>query len=196
MTSAPFQADAQEGRLDVVHANGGLESVQKATDASVQHRERVLNVNLTSVFLVCLAAQRHMYQRGAGSVVITASPHATATVPEAAAYAASEGGVYALMHALALEVAPHGVGVNAVNPRVIGTPMVRREMLAAAELEAQLSKLAASHPLGRLGQPWEVAAVVLFLASEAASFITGSAIPVDGGLVAALPSAPAPAYSG
>ena len=169
MTSAPFQADAQEGRLDVVHANGGLESVQKATDASVQHRERVLNVNLTSVFLVCLAAQRHMYQRGAGSVVITSSLHATATVPEAAAYAAS-GGVYALMHALALEVAPHGVGVNAVNPRVIGTPMLRGEMLAAAELEAQLSKLAASHPLGRLGQPWEVAAVVLFLASEAASF--------------------------
>jgi len=187
---------AQEGRLDVVHANAGLESVQKATDASVQHWERVLNVNLTGVFLVCRAALRHMYQRGAGSVVITSSPHATATVPDAAAYAAAKGGVYALMHALALEAAPHGIRVNAVNPGVIDTPMVRREILAAAHPQAQLSRLAASHPLGRLGQPSEVAAVVLFLASEAASFITGSAIPVDGGLMAALPSGPALAYSG
>lgn len=99
------------------------------------------------------------------------------------------------MHALALAAA-HGVRVNAVNPGVSDTPMVRREVLAAAEPEAQLSKPAASHPLSRLGQPWEVAAVVLFLASEAASCITGSAIPVDGGLMTALPSAPASAYSG
>jgi NAD(P)-dependent dehydrogenase (short-subunit alcohol dehydrogenase family) len=184
-----------EGRLDVAHANAGLESIQKATEASVSHWERVLNVNLTGVFLICRTALRHMYERGSGSVIITSSPHAMATVPDAAAYAASKGGVHALMHALALEAAPHGVRVNAIIPGTIDTPMVRREILVAASPEEQIKKLAASHPLGRLGRPEEVAAAALFLASDAASFITGSAISVDGGLMAALPSGPALAYA-
>lgn len=184
----------REGRLDVAHANAGVESVLKATEASVSHWERVLNVNLTGVFLICRTALRHMYARGSGSVIITSSPHAMATVPDAAAYAASKGGVHALMHALALEAAPHGVRVNAIVPGVIDTPMVRREALAATSPEEQIKRLAASQPLGRLGRPEEVAAVALFLASDAASFITGSAISADGGLMAALPSGPALAY--
>ena len=173
----------REGRLDVAHANAGL-----------AHWERVLNVNLTGVFLVCRTAMRHMYTRGSGSVIITSSPHAMATVPDAAAYAASKGGVHALMRALALEAAPHGVRVNAIIPGTIDTPMVQREIQAAASPAEQVKKFAASHPLGRLGRPEEVAAVALFLASNAASFITGSAISVDGGLMAALPSGPALAY--
>lgn len=184
----------REGRLDVMHANAGIESMQKATEASVSHWERVLNVNLTGVFLVCRTALRHMYERGSGSVIITSSPHAMATVPDAAAYAASKGGVHALMHALALEAAPHGVRVNAIIPGTIDTPMVRREALASSSPEEQIKKLAASQPLGRLGRPEEVAAAALFLASDAASFITGSALSVDGGLMAALPSGPALAY--
>jgi NAD(P)-dependent dehydrogenase (short-subunit alcohol dehydrogenase family) len=184
-----------EGRLDVAHANAGLESTQKATEASVKHWERVLNVNLTGVFLICRTAMRHMYERGSGSVIITSSPHAMATVPDAAAYAASKGGVHALLHALALEAAPHGVRVNAIIPGTIDTPMVQREVLVASSPEEQIKKLAHSHPLGRLGRPEEVAAAALFLASDAASFITGSAISVDGGLMAALPSGPALAYA-
>jgi NAD(P)-dependent dehydrogenase (short-subunit alcohol dehydrogenase family) len=184
----------REGRLDVAHANAGLESMQKATEASLAHWERVLNVNLTGVFLVCRTALRHMYTRGSGSVIITSSPHAMATVPDAAAYAASKGGVHALMRALALEAAPHGIRVNAIIPGTIDTPMVQREIQAAASPEEQIKKFAASHPLGRLGRPEEVAAAALFLASDAASFITGSAISVDGGLMAALPSGPALAY--
>src|ERR1700729_291007 len=118
----------REGRLDVAHANAGLESMQKATEATLAHWERVLNVNLTGVFLVCRTAMRHMYTRESGSVIITSSPHAMATVPDAAAYAASKGGVHALMRALALEAAPHGVRVNAIIPGTIDTPMVQREI--------------------------------------------------------------------
>ena len=184
----------RECRLDVVHANAGIESMQAATEATLSHWERVLNVNLTGVFLVCRTALRHMYERGSGSVIITSSPHATATVPDAAAYAASKGGVHALMHALALEAAPHGVRVNAIIPGTIDTPMVQREVLASSSPEEQIKRLAASQPLGRLGRPEEVAAAALFLASDAASFITGSALSVDGGLMAALPSGPAIAY--
>ncbi len=183
------------GRLDVVHANAGLESMHKATDASLADWNAVLRVNLTGVFLVCRAALRLMYQQQSGAVIITSSPHALATVPDAAAYAASKGGVHALMRSLALEAAPHGVRVNALIPGTIDTPMIHRELAAASDPADSISKMAASHPLGRLGRPDEVAAAVLFLASDAASFITGSALSVDGGLMAALPSGPALAYN-
>jgi len=182
-------------KLDVVHANAGLESMHKATDASLAHWNAVLGVNLTGVFLVCRAALKQMYAQRSGSVVITSSPHALATVPDAAAYAASKGGVHALMRSLALEAAPHGVRVNALIPGTIDTPMIYRELSAAADPDDQIRKLAASHPLGRLGRPDEVAAAALFLASDAATFITGSALSVDGGLMAALPSGPALAYN-
>jgi NAD(P)-dependent dehydrogenase (short-subunit alcohol dehydrogenase family) len=128
-------------------------------------------------------------------VIITSSPHAQATVPDAAAYAASKGGVHALLHALALEGAEHGVRVNALIPGTIDTPMVQRELSVASDPQEQMKRFAASHPLGRLGQPEEVAAAALFLASDAASFITGTTLNVDGGLMAALPSGPAIPYN-
>jgi NAD(P)-dependent dehydrogenase (short-subunit alcohol dehydrogenase family) len=186
---------ATEGRLDVVHANAGLESMSKATETTLSHWERVIGVNLTGVFLVCRASMPHMYERGSGCVVITSSPHAMATVPDAAAYAASKGGVHALMHSLALEAAPHGVRVNAIIPGTIDTPMVHRELSVASEPDEHIKRFAASHPLGRIGRPDEVASVALFLASDAASFMTGSAVSVDGGLMSALPSGPALAYN-
>jgi NAD(P)-dependent dehydrogenase (short-subunit alcohol dehydrogenase family) len=184
-----------EGRLDIVHANAGLESTVKATETSLSEWNRVIVVNLTGVFLVCRAALPHMYARGSGSIVITSSPHALATVPDAASYAASKGGVHALMRALALEAAPLGVRVNAIVPGTIDTPMLYRELAVASDPEAQIKLLAAAHPLGRLGRPEEVASVAVFLASDAASFMTGSAVSVDGGQMAALPSGPALAYN-
>jgi NAD(P)-dependent dehydrogenase (short-subunit alcohol dehydrogenase family) len=186
---------ATEGRLDIAHANAGLESMQKASEASPAHWNRVIGVNLTGVFLVCSAALRHMYRQGSGSLIITSSPHALATVPDAAAYAASKGGVHALMRSLALEAAPAGIRVNAIVPGTIDTPMIQREASVAADPDEQIKRFAASHPLGRLGRPEEVASVAMFLASDAASFVTGSAVSVDGGLMAALPSGPALPYN-
>lgn len=190
------QVVADDGRLDVVHANAGVESTKKATDVTVAEFRRVVDVNLTGMFLVCRAALRRMYTAGqAGSVIITSSPHALATVPDAAAYAASKGGDHALMRALALEAAEHQVRVNAVVPGAADTPMVRREVSVAADPDEQMRLLAACHPLGRLVLPEEVADAVLFLGSDAAAFITGTALHVDGGLMTAMPAGPALAYN-
>jgi NAD(P)-dependent dehydrogenase (short-subunit alcohol dehydrogenase family) len=184
-----------ETRLDVLLANAAVESTQKATEITLDDWNRVIAVNLTGAFLMCRGALRHMYQRGSGSVILTSSPHALATVPDAAAYAASKGGVQALLRALALEAAPHGVRVNALLPGVIDTPMIHRELLAASDPEQQLKRWAAMTPLGRIGHPDEIATAVLFLASTGASFITGTALSVDGGHMAAMPSGPASAYN-
>jgi NAD(P)-dependent dehydrogenase (short-subunit alcohol dehydrogenase family) len=99
------------------------------------------------------------------------------------------------MRALALEGAPH-VRVNALIPGAIDTPMLRREAEGAPDPEQQLERFGAIHPLNRLGTPDEVAAAALFLASDAASFVTGSALAVDGGLLAAQPGGPPVSYTG
>ena len=187
--------EATYGGLDVVFANAGVEWTKDVRHTTLEEWAHVLTVNLTGVFLVGRAAMRSMCDRRSGSIVVTSSPHAVATVPDAGAYAASKGGVHALIRALSLEGAPFGVRVNGVVPGTIDTPMVRREAQAAADPEAQMVLMARTHPLGRLGQPSEVANVALFLASPLADFVTGSMFSVDGGLMAGLPSGPPLSYN-
>jgi NAD(P)-dependent dehydrogenase (short-subunit alcohol dehydrogenase family) len=182
------------GRVDVMHANAGIEWTKKVVDTSLEEWARVIAVNLTGVYLACRFALVQMLEQRAGSIVITCSPHALSTVPDAGAYAASKGGVLALTRALALEAAPHGIRVNALLPGAIDTPMLRREAKVAGDPEQQLERFAAIHPLNRLGRAEEIAEVALFLASDAASFVTGAAIPVEGGLLAAQPSGPPISY--
>lgn len=182
------------GRLDVMHANAGIEWTKKVVDTSLEEWERVIAVNLTGVYLASRFALARMLEQRSGSIVITCSPHALSTVPDAGAYAASKGGVLALTRALALEAAPHGIRVNALLPGAIDTPMLRREAEVSSDPVQQLERFAAIHPLNRLGRAPEIAEVVLFLASDAASFITGAAIPVEGGLLAAQPSGPPISY--
>ncbi len=186
---------SRHGSLDVVHANAGVELPKPIADTTLAEWRHVIDVNLTGVYLVCRAAIRQMCAQGAGSIVITASPHAINTVPDAGAYAASKGGTLALMRALALEGASRGVRANALLPGAIDTPMLRREAQAASDPEAQVERFAAIHPLNRLGRADEVAAAAVFLASDEASFITGAALSVDGGLLAAQPGGPPVSYT-
>jgi NAD(P)-dependent dehydrogenase (short-subunit alcohol dehydrogenase family) len=184
-------------RLDVVFANAGIEHCTSILDTTDDEWRRVINVNLGGVFHLCRESLRVMIDHSTqGSIVITASPHAWVTGKEIGAYAASKGGVVAFMHALALEAADYGVRVNAVVPGAIDTPMLRREAEAARDPQAQLAALSAIHPIGRVGQPDDIAGAVVFLASDAARFMTGSSLVVDGGLMAAQFTGGTLSYSG
>jgi NAD(P)-dependent dehydrogenase (short-subunit alcohol dehydrogenase family) len=181
---------AEHGRLDVLHANAGIEWTKTVEDTEPEEWSRVIGVNLTGVYACGRAALRIMKPRGRGAIVVTASPHATRTVPDAGAYAASKGGALAVTKAMALEAALTGVRVNAVVPGAIDTPMLRREAAVSADPEEQIRRFGAMQPVGRLGRPEEVAEAVLFLASDRAGFITGATLHVDGGQDAALSSGP------
>jgi NAD(P)-dependent dehydrogenase (short-subunit alcohol dehydrogenase family) len=189
------EAAAETGRLDVVHANAGIEWTKTIAETTYDEWRRVLDVNLGGMYLVTRYAMLRMRAQGGGAIVLTSSPHALVTSPDSGAYAASKGGVSALMRALALEGAQHGVRVNAVLPGAIDTPMVRREAAVASDPEEQMRRFGLIHPVARLGRPEEVAEGVLFLASDAASFVTGASLAVDGGLMAAAPGGPPLAYN-
>jgi len=187
--------DETYGGVDVAYANAAVEWTKDIRHTSLAEWQRVLDINLTGVFLLTRAAMIRMCAASRGSIVVTSSPHAVATVPDAVAYAASKGGVHALVRALALEAAPFHVRVNGIVPGTIDTPMVRREAQAAKDPEHQMVLMAATHPLNRLGRPEEVANAALFLASPLAEFMTGSFVSVDGGLMAGLPSGPPLSYN-
>jgi len=195
ITSSFAWVEAELGPPDVVYANAGVEWMKDVRNTTLVEWNRVIAINLTGVFLLGRAALTVMTARGKGAIVVTSSPHAVATVPDAGAYAASKGGVHALVNAMALEGAPYGVRVNGIVPGTIDTPMIRREAQAAADPDAQLAFMVLAHPLGRLGQPDDVAQVALFLASPLASFVTGAMYACDGGLMAALPAGPAMTYN-
>jgi NAD(P)-dependent dehydrogenase (short-subunit alcohol dehydrogenase family) len=177
------------GRLDIVHANAGIGATALAVDLDLASWRRVIDVNLTGCFLAARAGLRRMRSARGGAIVFTSSPHALATTPASSPYAATKAGILGLTRALAVEGAAHGVRVNAVLPGAVDTPMVRDFVAAQADPAGMLRRLEAQHPLGRLCRPEEVAAAVQFLVSDASSFITGVALPVDGGLLASLATA-------
>jgi NAD(P)-dependent dehydrogenase (short-subunit alcohol dehydrogenase family) len=186
----------QFGRIDILHANAGVEICKPIWETSDADWQRVLDVNLSGAFYCCRETMKDMRRRTApGAIVLTASPHAFVTARDISAYAASKGGMVALMRALAIEGAPLGIRVNALLPGAIATPMLEREMALAPDPAAQRARFAAAHPAARLGTPEEVAQVAVFLASDEASFVTGSCVSVDGGLMATLNSGPAISYT-
>ncbi len=168
------------GRLDVLVNSAGILRVKSLEATSETDWNEVLGVNLTGAFLVTKAAMSVMRSQGGGSIVHVASRMALRVKENRGAYAPSKAGILQLTRAAALEGAPHGIRVNCVCPGWIDTPMTRGAG-SKEQVEAQFAAWARACPLGRAGRAEEVARAIVFLASEEASFITGVALPVDGG---------------
>jgi NAD(P)-dependent dehydrogenase (short-subunit alcohol dehydrogenase family) len=168
------------GRIDVLFNGAGVLLYGTVLDTDEQAWHRVLSINLTGTYLCCRAVLPHMIRQGGGSIINVASTvGAHDACANAVAYVTSKGGVTMLTKAMAIDHAKQGVRVNALVPGATDTPMIRKALSPEA-----LEALAASHPIGRLGRPEELAKAVLFLASDDASFVTGTAMYVDGGQTA------------
>jgi NAD(P)-dependent dehydrogenase (short-subunit alcohol dehydrogenase family) len=180
------------GRIDILYNNAGIGTGGPVTQVSEEEWDRLIDINLKGVFLGCKHAIPEMLKTGGGAIVNTASDAGLRGSAWLSTYCASKGGVVLLTKSLAVEWAQQGIRVNCVCPGVIRTPILDPFIKQAQEAfgttpDATWERLAAVHPIGRVGEPEEVARAVLFLASDEASFITGVALPVDGGLEAGPP---------
>lgn len=170
------------GRLDCAHNNAGIEGDMAATaDCAEANWDRTIAINLKGVWLCMKYEIPQMLQQGGGAIVNTSSVAGLVGFANLPAYVATKHGVAGLTRTAALEYAEQGIRVNAVCPGVIQTAMIDRIVGGDAEAEAQFTAL---EPVGRMGSPAEVAQAVVWLCSDAASFVTGVAMPVDGGFVA------------
>jgi len=175
-------AEERFARLDYLFNNAGIEGAQAPTaDATIENWHRVIEVNLSSVFYGMKFAIPAILRAGGGAIVNNASVAGLVGFEGVSAYTASKGGIIQLTRTAALEYATQGIRVNCVCPGVIETPMIQRFTGGAPEATAAMAQM---QPLGRMGRPEEIASTVLYLCSDAASFVTGVAFPVDGGFVA------------
>jgi len=172
------------GRVDVLYNNAGVNSSGSVIDATDEDWDRCFAVNAKGTFLCSRAAARPMAAAGRGSIINQGSVAAVVGVANFASYCASKGAVVALTRSMSVDLAPHGVRVNAICPGTVYTPLMEPMLRArgGGDLEAGLALTVAKYPIGRLGTPEEIAAVALFLAGDASSFLTGSVITADGGM--------------
>jgi NAD(P)-dependent dehydrogenase (short-subunit alcohol dehydrogenase family) len=173
-----------DGCLDVLVNNAGITLGAPAWETSPEQWARVLAVNLTGVFHGCRSALRHMIGQRQGAIVSTASDAGLVGWRGQSAYCASKSGIVGLTRAVAMDAAPYGVRVNCVCPAFTDTPLVDAWVQAQPDPAAAREEVASGQPVGRMGKPEEIAAAIAFLASDEASFITGVALPVDGGVTA------------
>jgi NAD(P)-dependent dehydrogenase (short-subunit alcohol dehydrogenase family) len=177
------------GHLDALVTSAGIQRYGTVVDTDERTWDDVFAVNVKGVYLAAQAALPHLRRTGNGAVVAISSVQAHVVQSAVAAYAASKGAVNALVRAMAIDEAPHGVRVNAVCPGAVDTPMLRASARQFSDgtdagVQALVDEWGRSHPLGRVATPREIGEVVAFLAGPRATFVTGEDIRVDGGLLA------------
>lgn len=174
-------AVATFGGLDILFNNAGIIRRADVLGTTEEEWDRVMAVNVKSIFLMSKYAIPHMQKRGGGAIINTSSGWGLKGGGNAAAYCASKGAVINLTRAMAIDHGPQNIRVNAVCPGDTDTPMLRSEAKQLGQAEHEFLAESAARPLGRYGKPEEIAEAALFLASDAASYITGAALVVDGG---------------
>lgn len=175
------------GTIHVLFNNAGIIRRASVVDLSVEDWDRVIAVNVKSVFLMSREALPLMLKAGGGSIINMASGWGLAGGPRAAVYCASKGAVVLMTKAMAVDHGRQNVRVNCICPGDTDTGMLRAEAQQLGEREEQFLAESARRPLGRVGKPEEIAKAALYLASDAASFVTGTALVVDGGGLAGSP---------
>ena len=186
--AAIVRATTLWGGLDIICNNVGimpLNAYRPAHELPEAMWNRIIDVNLKSTFLTTHYGIPHLVARGGGVIVNTASVQGLQSAKQVSAYAASKGGLISLTRQLALEYAAQNIRVLAVAPGSIDTDLLQESaQLSPVELAQQRAAWDSTHPIGRIGRPEEIANVVMFLASDAASFMTGETVCVDGGMMA------------
>lgn len=172
------------GGLDVLFNNAGLTIPAMVTETSEEVWDKSIDVNLKGVMLGCKYAIPEMLKRGGGSIINTASMLGLVASPRQAPYSAAKGGVVLLTKQVAIDYAHANIRVNCICPSEVNTPMHRKFIEETPDPEATRRRLLERIPLNRVAEPEELASVALFLASADSSYITGVALPVDGGLTA------------
>lgn len=178
-------AEERFGGVDLLFNNAGVGSTTTVLETSVAEWDRVFAVNVRGVFLGIKHALPGMLARGHGVIVNTASAAGLIGLPDRAAYCASKGAVIALTRQVAVQWAHDGIRCNCICPGTVDSPWVGRLLAQADDPTARRAALVARQPMGRLGDPEEIAKAALYLASDDAAFITGTSLVIDGGIVAA-----------
>lgn len=166
------------GGLDVMVNNAGMERKMPFLETPFEAWQQTIAVNLTGPWLGCQEAAKRMVDRG-GRIINVSSVHEDLPMPTNAPYCAAKGGVRMLARTIAVELAPHGITVNNIAPGAIDTPMDE----PLKEDQDQMNTLLSEIPLGRMGRPEEVAEMAVYLASDAAAYVTGSTFVIDGGMM-------------
>jgi glucose 1-dehydrogenase len=180
----------QFGRVDTLLANAGIVHAAEFLDLEEKDFDRVIAVNLKGIFLAGQAAARQMVkQGGGGSIVNMSSVNAVLAIPNQVPYVVSKGGINQLTKVMSVALAPHGIRVNGIGPGTILTELARTAVLGDKEAE---KKILSRTPMGRMGEPVEIAQVAVFLASDAASYLTGQTVYADGGRLALNYTVPVP----
>jgi NAD(P)-dependent dehydrogenase (short-subunit alcohol dehydrogenase family) len=171
------------GGIDILVNNAGIQRYATVTTCTEEEWDLVMNVNLKSAFLVSKYAIPEMIRRGGGAIVNTGSVQSVTAASNSVHYVTSKHAILGLTRCLALDYAKHNIRANCVMPGAIDTPLLRNAIALEPEPEKVLEGCHQLHMRGTMGQPEEIARVIVFLASDLSSFVTGAAIPVDGGLL-------------